>query len=195
MAPPLSSAAALQVACLACYCQGISDAEKRGALPFDYFNAAVAKAKCKPFLAFDAAGAGINAAIAVLLAAVNVVLGAVIRSLTLFERHRSHTEEHASLCWKTTVAQFLNTSITPLVASAEIRWLSVVFGGIVFESGFPDFTTNWCAHVPCNAPPALPAPVTPPRSLPCQSWPRALCNPRFVPRAASLLGHLQLLRF
>eukprot|EP00892_Ulva_mutabilis_P009410 jgi/Ulvmu1/6841/UM031_0046.1 len=134
-----------QVACLTCYCQGIRDAEARGTLPFNFFQASVAKAKCRPYLAFDAAGAGINAAIAVLLAAVNVVLGAVIRTLTLFERHRSHTEEHASLCWKTTIAQFLNTSITPLVASAEIRWLAVVFGGVVFESGYPDFTTNWYA--------------------------------------------------
>lgn len=140
-----NEARAPQVACLTCYCQGIHDAEARGVLPFNFFHATVAKAQCKPFLAFDAAGAGINAAIAVLLAAVNVVLGMVIRALTLFERHRSHTEEHASLCWKTTIAQFLNTSITPLVASAEIRWLAVVFGGIVFESGFPDFTTNWCA--------------------------------------------------
>lgn len=117
-------------------------------LPFNFFQATVAKTTCKPYIALDVAGAGVNAAIAVLLAAVNVVLGSVIRTLTLFERHRSHTEEHASLCWKTTVAQFLNTSVTPLIASAEIRWLAVVFGGVIFKSGYPDFTTNWCALCP-----------------------------------------------
>lgn len=46
------------------------------------------------------------------------------------------------LCY---VAQYLNTSVTPLIASAEIHWLSVLTGGVLFRTGFPDFTPNWRA--------------------------------------------------
>lgn len=135
------------MACTICYCQGISEAtspdQDNSTIPFDYFKATTAKTQCSAFSAFSPFEAGVNAVIALLVTLVNTLLGKLIRALTKFERHRSHTEEHAALLHKTAIAQFLNTSISPLIASAEIRWLSVVVGGIVFQSGYPDFTTNW----------------------------------------------------
>jgi hypothetical protein len=140
----------MQVACITCYCDGISSAAaaSNSSLSFDYFKATTAKTHCKAFTSFNPMEAGINALIAVVIGAVNSLLGFTIRSLTKFERHRSHTEEHAALLLKTAIAQYLNTSISPLIASAEIRWLSVVVGGVIFRNGYPDFTTNWC--VPCH---------------------------------------------
>lgn len=144
----------MQVACNICYCNGISDATTPAAdnstLPFDYFKASTAKSQCTAFSTFDPFQAGVNTVIALLIAVVNTILGKLIRTLTKFECHRSHTEEHAAQFYKTAIAQYLNTSISPLIASAEVRWLSVVFGGIVFQSGYPDFTTNW--YGPCFAP-------------------------------------------
>lgn len=141
----------LQVACTACYCNGVGEAtaasSSNATLPFDYYKATTAKTQCKVFSSFSPFEAGVNTVIAILIALVNGVLGMLIRVLTKFERHRSHTEEHAAQFHKTAIAQYLNTSISPLIASAEIRWLAVVFGGVVFQSGYPDFTTNWC--VPC----------------------------------------------
>lgn len=135
----------MQVACTICYCNGIAEAtqDENSTLPFDFFKATTTKAQCRAFSSFDPFEAGVNAVIAILITLVNTVLGMLIRSLTKFECHRSHTEEHAALLRKTAVAQYLNTSISPLIASAEIRWLSVAVGGLIFETGYPDFTTNW----------------------------------------------------
>ena len=61
-------------------------------------------------------------------------------------RIHDQTAGVACRCVKMAVAQYLNTSITPLLASAEIKWLAVAFGGVIFDYGYPDFTTNWCAE-------------------------------------------------
>jgi hypothetical protein len=131
-----------------CYCQGVSAAGEAGTLAYNYYHAAVAKQRCTSLVKFDYLGTGLSVGVAVVLAVVNVVMSSVIDSLTGFERQRSHSARHRSLCAKVAVAQYLNTSVTPLIASAEIKWLAVVFGGVVFEYGYPDFTTNWCAR-PC----------------------------------------------
>ena len=111
----------------------------------------MAKGHCATLTAFDTLGTGLSAAVAVVLAIVNTLLSTIILALVSFERHVSHSARHRSQCLKMAVAQYLNTSITPLLASAEIKWLSVVFGGVIFEYGYPDFTTNWCATVSASA--------------------------------------------
>ena len=141
---------ATQVACIACYCQGISSAAGNGTLEYEFYSASVAKQRCASVTSFDRLGAGISVGVAVVLALVNTALSNVIASLASFERRRSHSQRHRSLCAKLATAQYLNTSITPLIASAEIRWLAVAFGGVVFENGYPDYTTNWCARSTCN---------------------------------------------
>jgi hypothetical protein len=148
----------VQVACVVCYCAGIAEAteDTNSTLQFDYYNAATAKTQCKSFASFNPFEAGVNIVIAGLVTFVNTILGMLIRALTKFERHRSHTEEHAAQFYKTAIAQYLNTSISPLIASAEVEWLSIVFGGVLFKSGYPDFTTNWCALCPANSPATCP---------------------------------------
>jgi hypothetical protein len=135
----------MQVACISCYCHGLGKAEEAGSLEYDFYQSATAKDKCSSFAEFDTLGTSISVGVAVALAFVNAAMGVVISKLVHFERQRSRTASHRSQCVKMLCAQYLNTSITPLIASAEIRWLSVVFGGVIFKYGYPDFTTNWCA--------------------------------------------------
>jgi hypothetical protein len=150
--------ACLQAACVICYCAGVAetpdDAETEE--NFDYYKAATAKEQCKSFASFKPLEAGVNIVIAGLVTIVNTILGLLIYALTKFERHISHTEEHAAQFYKTAIAQYLNTSISPLIASAEVEWLSLVFGGVLFKSGYPDFTTNWCTLRPAHYPACYP---------------------------------------
>ena len=116
---------------------------------------------------FDRIGTSLSIGVAVIVALINTALSMTIARLTRFERQKSHSARARSQCAKMAVAQYLNTSITPLIASAEIKWLAVVFGGVVFERGFPDFTTNWyAAHAKhCNIADHLPHSAM--YSLPC----------------------------
>jgi hypothetical protein len=137
----------LQAACLACYCHGLSAAAAAGDLEYDFYQGTTAKERCSALTTFDKVGTGLSIGSAVVIALVNAGLSLVIPQLVQFERQRSHSAQQRSLCMKVFMAQYINTSITPLIVSAEIKWLSVFFGGIVFQWGYPDFTTNWCASL------------------------------------------------
>ena len=139
----------VQVGALACYCHGLSVAAAEDDLDFEFYQGTVAKRRCSAFAPFDTVGTSVSVGAAVIVALVNAGLGTVILHLVAFERQRSHSAAQRSLFLKVLAAQYLNTSITPLIASAEVEWLSVVFGGVIFKHGFPDFTTNWCA--PCHS--------------------------------------------
>lgn len=136
---------AVQAGALACYCHGISVAGEARELDFEYYHATVAKARCERFVPLDRVAMGISIGSAIIIAVMNAALGNVILYLVKFERQRSHSAQQRSLFIKVLIAQYLNTSITPLIASAEIEWLAVLFGGVIFQHGYPDFTTNWCA--------------------------------------------------
>jgi hypothetical protein len=134
----------------------LGNAEQAGNLEYDFYKSTNAKEMCSNFAEFDRLGTSISVGVAMAIAVVNAAMAMVITKLVHFERQRSRTASHRSQCVKMLCAQYLNTSITPLIASAEIQWLSVVFGGIIFKYGYPDFTSKWsvtppwCWHTYCD---------------------------------------------
>lgn len=132
------------------YNKGASNDDYAWEVSWDFYHVSVFKRTCAPLDKPDHWGSAIGVVIAVVLAAINMVLAAVIARLVAFERHASHSAQHCSQFAKTAVSQYLNISVVPLLASAEINWLAPALGEVVFARGYPDFTTNWCA--PSRAP-------------------------------------------
>jgi hypothetical protein len=89
---------------MACYCQGLSFAARRGHLHPNYNQATIARTHCESLTAPDSRGMLLFVAICAIIVAVNAVLNVVIRRLVLFERHVTHSNTHRSQCVKAAVA-------------------------------------------------------------------------------------------
>ena len=136
----------MQVACLACYCYGLDAANANHSLVVETAKSEAARKTCKPFASNDTGTTAISVAISLVIIVINYVFQSLMAALANFELHKSHTEHETALCSKIVTALYINSAIIPLIASAYINWLAVIFNEALFKEGYPDFTTNWCVQ-------------------------------------------------
>jgi hypothetical protein len=67
----------------------------------------------------------------------------VLKKVTSFERHETHTEYHYSVAVKLFFALFMNTGLTALVVNAKLKDTRVPTEVGVFSGEFTSFSPRW----------------------------------------------------
>jgi len=66
------------------------------------------------------------------VAAVNVALGRIVRFLSAYEKHNTHSKYHLSVAVKLTICMFINTGINPMFVNFG-RWNWFDSGGLMVD--------------------------------------------------------------